>query len=94
MHWSDGLVGYFSSYALGNAIAAQLVNTMSKTINIEENLAKGDFTPMTNWLTENIHKYGKMKTTNEIVKDATGEELNSEYYIKYLEDKYSKIYCL
>ena len=44
------------------------------------------------WLGEKIHKYGKLKTTSEIIKEVTGEELNPKYYIEYLKEKYSKIY--
>ncbi len=94
VHWSEGIIGYFPSYALGNAIAAQLVSEMSKTINVDSELKRGDFLKITNWLKEGIHKYGKLKDTEELIKDLTGEELNPRYYIEYLVDKYSDIYGL
>jgi len=47
-----------------------------------------------NRLTENIHKYGKMKKPLEIIKDVTGEELNAKYLADYLSEKYSRLYNL
>ncbi|HBY19850.1 MAG TPA: carboxypeptidase M32, partial [Clostridiales bacterium] len=92
VHWYDGSIGYFPSYLLGNIIAAQLVNTMSKEIDIEESLLQGDFSKINEWLKENVHQYGKSKTPEEIIKDSTGEGINPKYYVEYLEKKYGKLY--
>ena len=92
VHWAAGLVGYFPSYALGSAYSAQIYNTMLKELNIVEILERGELDKIREWLGEKIHKYGKLKTTSEIIKEVTGEELNPKYYIEYLKEKYSKIY--
>ena len=47
-----------------------------------------------NYLKENVHQFGKMKTSREILKDVTGEDFNPEYFIRYLKEKYSKLYEL
>jgi carboxypeptidase Taq len=94
VHWSDGLFGYFPSYALGNAYASQFEYTMRKTLDIDRLLVNGEFNKIQEWLRENIHKYGCLKKPNEIVKDVTGEELNPKYFIQYLEDKYNRLYNL
>mgnify|MGYP002592807969 CR=1 FL=1 len=39
-------------------------------------------------------EYGKMKTSRQILKDVTGEDFNSKYYVEYLKEKYSQIYQL
>nr|WP_041606257.1 carboxypeptidase M32 [Halothermothrix orenii] len=95
VHWSNALFGYFPSYALGNIYAAQFYNTIKKEINnYDELISKGHFQPIKEWLGDKIHKYGKLLTPTEIIKKVTGEEINSRYLIKYLENKYSKIYKL
>ena len=62
VHWAGGSFGYFPSYALGYMYAAQFKHTMLKDLpNYDELLEKGEISPITNWLTEHIHQYGKMK---------------------------------
>ena len=92
VHWYCGLIGYFPSYAIGNAYASQIYNTIKKDFDIEKALENQELNKITDWLGEKIHKYGKLKDTPEIIKEVTGEELNPKYYIDYLKEKYSKIY--
>ncbi|UPO96988.1 carboxypeptidase M32 [Cetobacterium somerae] len=92
VHWSCGLIGYFPSYALGNVYSLQILNAMKKDINIEGTLERGELKRIKDWLREKIHRYGKLKTPKEIMVSVTGEELNPEYYIEYLKEKYKNIY--
>ncbi|WP_242985312.1 carboxypeptidase M32 [Vallitalea okinawensis] len=92
VHWSDALFGYFPSYALGNAYSCQFTHEMSKSLDIDALLKEGNFEPINDWLRENIHQYGKTLTPKEIVKNVTGEELNAQYLIDYLTDKFNSIY--
>ena len=92
VHWYCGLVGYFPSYAIGNAYASQIYNTMKKDFDVDRVLENQNLKKITDWLGEKIHKYGRLKDTPEIIKKVTGEELNPKYYIDYLKEKYSKIY--
>lgn len=94
VHWSGGSFGYFSSYALGNAIGAQLLNQLKKEMDFEEALKKGEISKITGWLKDKVHKYGKLKNTNEILLMATGEEFKADYYVDYLTEKFSKVYGL
>lgn len=95
VHWSGGSFGYFPSYALGYMYAAQFKNAMLKELpNFDELLATGNLKPIKEWLTENIHQYGKLKKPLEILHDVTGEGLNAKYLIDYLTDKYTKVYNL
>ncbi|MBQ6996668.1 MAG: carboxypeptidase M32 [Lachnospiraceae bacterium] len=94
MHWSGGMFGYFPSYALGSAIAAQLFHYMESQMPIKKYLSEGNLTPIREFLRENIHQYGAAKKTQQILKDTTGEEFNPDYYIEYLTDKYRKLYEL
>ena len=53
-----------------------------------EKLGKGDSSVIGNWLKEHIHQYGQTYSAREMLKKATGEELNTGYYIEYLKEKY------
>jgi carboxypeptidase Taq len=92
VHWSEGLFGYFPSYALGSAYAAQFQYYMGKDIDIDALLEQGNMEPIRQWLTDRIHIYGSSKTPNEILEIATGEPFNSKYFIDYLEEKYTQLY--
>lgn len=95
VHWAGGSFGYFPSYALGYIYGAQLRATMLKDLpNYQELLKVGNLRPIKEWLTKNIHQYGKLKKPLEILQDVTGEGLNPDYLINYLEEKYASIYQL
>lgn len=95
VHWSGGSFGYFPSYALGYMYAAQFKHQMMKDLpHFDELVENGRFNDIKQWLTTHIHQYGKMKKPLEILQDVTGESLNPEHLIKYLEEKYSAIYEL
>ncbi|MGL5544850.1 MAG: carboxypeptidase M32, partial [Cetobacterium sp.] len=92
VHWSCGLIGYFPSYALGNVYSVQILRAMKKEINIEGALERGELKEIKKWLENKIHRHGKLKTPKELMMLVTGEELNPDYYIEYLKEKYRKIY--
>ncbi|QOS89874.1 carboxypeptidase M32 [Peribacillus sp. JNUCC41] len=93
VHWADGSFGYFPSYALGYMYAAQIKQSMLKDLpDFDGLLEAGDIAPIRKWLNEKIHKYGKTKKPLEILKETTGEGLNVQYLIEYLENKYKEVY--
>ncbi|REJ09686.1 carboxypeptidase M32 [Halobacillus trueperi] len=92
IHWSGGDFGYFPSYALGYMYAAQLNSKMREEIDVDRYIEEGDFHKIKEWLTENVHQYGKMKKPLQILNDITGEGLNPDHLIDYLTNKYKKIY--
>jgi len=94
VHWSGGMFGYFPSYALGSAIAAQLLHYMEGVMPVKKYLREGNLAPIREFLREKIHQYGAAKKTQQLLKDTTGEEFNPDYYIAYLTDKYTKLYEL
>ena len=94
IHWSQGSFGYFPSYALGSAFGAQLYYHMKKEMDFEGLLERGEIGVIREYLRENVHRFGKLKTSREILKDTTGEDFNPKYYIQYLKEKYSRLYDL
>ena len=59
---------------------------------IKQDIKKGKFDLILKWLRNNVHKHGRTMTSEEIVKKACGRGLNPKALVKYLKDKYSKIY--
>lgn len=92
VHWSDASFGSFPSYSLGSAYAAQFYYAMKKEIDIDSSLANGDVKAITAWLADKVHKFGSMRRPEELLVNATGEKFNPDYYTRYLEEKYTKIY--
>lgn len=88
VHWSGGDFGYFPSYALGSAIAAQIYYHMQSVMPLEKYLEDGNITAIREYLRDKIHKYGMTKDTNELLRDMMNEEFNPDYYIRYLKEKF------
>lgn len=93
-HWSSGGLGYFPSYALGSAYGAQLLEKMKETVDVESCLETGDLAPVNQWLEEHIWRYGALYKPGELLERALGEPFNPDYYVRYLTDKYTKLYNL
>ena len=94
MHWPYAYFGYFPTYALGSAFAAQFYHKMEEELNVEELLLDSKFTTIMDWLKVNVHQYANRYTPDEILEKATGEPFNIQYYIDYLEKKYRTLYNL
>ena len=89
VHWSCGLFGYFPTYTMGNLYAAQLAVAFERERgSIDDKVRAGDLASMREWLREKIHKHGREFPAAELAERATGEDLNPEYFLKYLEGKY------
>ena len=94
IHWSMGAFGYFPTYALGSAYAAQLLHYMGKDLDVDALIAKGDFAQITGWLTDKIHRHGSVYTPNELMELNFGQQLDGEYFAKYLKGKFTALYDL
>jgi carboxypeptidase Taq len=95
VHWSFGLFGYFSTYALGNLVSAQLWEVIEKEIpDIDAKMENGEFEPLLSWLVENIHQHGSKFEPQELIHRVTGENINGDAYIRYLNKKFGAIYGL
>ncbi len=95
IHWSGGSIGYFSTYALGNLVSAQLWEKINKDIpDLDEQIRKGNFSELLGWLRKNIHQYGRKYDPQTLVKTVTGSKITPEPYVRYLTKKYGEIYGL
>ncbi|PMH46139.1 peptidase M32 [Vibrio sp. 10N.286.49.B3] len=88
IHWTDGSMGYFPSYTLGAMYAAQFMTAMKQTVDVEAAVQGGDLSPIFTWLADNIWTKGSLLTTDELVKQATGEVLNPHHFKQHLTNRY------
>lgn len=94
VHWSGYAFGYFPSYALGNAYGAQILRTMEKDFDVFGAIRAGELTKVRDWLKEHVFSIASLSTPDEWIRAITGESLNVNYYLDYLEEKYTKLYAL
>jgi carboxypeptidase Taq len=95
IHWSGGMLGYFSTYALGNLISVQLLEKYkSMHPDFEDQLRQGNFASLLSWLRENVHQYGRKYQPQELVERVTGSKIDPAPYVRYLKSKYSEVYGL
>jgi len=95
VHWAGGDFGYFPTYALGNIYAAQFRHTLAQQMpDYMDQVHRGETAKIRLWLNDNIHHYGKLLSPGEIVRKVTGEDINSEYLVAYLRDKFTPLYQL
>lgn len=92
IHWSNGLFGYFPAYALGNVYAAQFMRSMEQEVNVKDALRKGELGAVKSWMDLNIHQHGSLYRPEELVRRVTGEGLNPQYFVDYLDSKYRGLY--
>lgn len=93
VHWSHGSFGYFATYSIGSLYAAQLYATISRQeLSLEEQLSQGNNQPVWQWLQQHIYRYGRYYHSEELCTHATGEPLNSSFFVEYVNKKFSAIY--
>ncbi len=95
IHWSFGELGYFPTYTLGTIASAQLWDAAHAAIDdLDGTIAAGDPAPLREWLRENVHRHGRTRTGDEILRAATGRPLDPEPLVRALGVKYSALYGL
>lgn len=85
MHWSEGMFGYFPTYALGSAYASQFMHAMRRDLDVDALLARGELAPITQWLGSHVHRYGKLYPPAVLLERATGEAFQPLYYVEHLQ---------
>jgi carboxypeptidase Taq len=95
IHWSLGGMGAFVGYALGNVLSVQYYNqALQAHPNIPDEIAKGNFKVLHNWLIKNIYRHGRKYNLDELTRRVTGEPMQSRDYIAYLQKKFTDLYEL
>jgi carboxypeptidase Taq len=95
IHWSQGSIGYFPTYTLGNVIAVQLYEAARRDHPaIPEEVGRGQFATLLGWMRRHVHRHGRKFLPREILQRATGSALTVEPYLAYLQRKFGEIYGL
>jgi carboxypeptidase Taq len=93
VHWSAGLVGYFPTYSLGNLYASQFFSQAEKDLGaLPPQFAKGEFAPLREWLTTNIHSHGQCFSAADLVQKITGKPLSHDPLMAHLREKCAPLY--
>ncbi|MCS7167784.1 MAG: carboxypeptidase M32 [Gemmatales bacterium] len=93
IHWSAGLFGYFPTYTLGNLYAAQFMEKARQDLpQLDEQMRRGKFLELRDWLRENIHRHGQRYRAAELCRKVTGKTLSPEPFLSYLRNKYAQLY--
>jgi len=89
VHWYIGAFGYFPTYLLGSAYAAQIYAAAAREIPaLDDAVAAGELLGLRAWLRTKIHIHGRRYEAHDLLQRATGESPNGAYYLKYLRGKY------
>jgi carboxypeptidase Taq len=88
-HWASGHIGYFSTYLLGTVMSVQLWEKILEDIpDLEEQIERGDFAALREWLGEHVHALGRKFSPQETLRRATGATIDPKPYLAYLRSKY------
>ncbi|MFY9233973.1 MAG: carboxypeptidase M32 [Fimbriimonadaceae bacterium] len=95
VHWSQGSVGYFPTYSMGNLLSYQIWNVLRSDLgDTDELIRNGEFGPILGWLQEKIYSKGRKFTPKDLVMQVTGKPMGARDYIDGLHAKYREIYGL
>ena len=91
IHWSIGYFGYFPSYLLGTIYDGIFLDNIEKEIgDIDDLLNKGKIKSITNYLKNNIYKYGGAYSASEVINKLYDSEVNVDCILTYFLKKYQK----
>ena len=95
IHWPAGLIGYFPTYTLGNLFSAQLMAAAERALgDLDEQIARGEFQPLLNWLHREVHALGRTRTSDEIVAEVSGEPVSERFLVESLYRRYGPVHGL
>jgi carboxypeptidase Taq len=95
VHWSGGMIGYFSTYALGNLIGGQLwKQAHSEITDLNDQLGAGELAGLREWLRVNVHQHGAKYLTDDLLHRVVGTGVEVGPFVEYLKAKLSQVYDL
>ncbi|MFB6159957.1 MAG: carboxypeptidase M32 [Haloferacaceae archaeon] len=94
IHWSQGAFGYFPTYSLGSAMAAQIYDAATRDVDVGARVRDGETGALREWLREHVHRHGKRYETGELVREATGEAFTADAFTDHVSRKYGALYDL
>ncbi|HEY8446572.1 MAG TPA: carboxypeptidase M32 [Thermomicrobiales bacterium] len=94
VHWSEGLFGYFPTYALGTVLSLQIWERLQHDLpGTETQIAQGQFGEIREWLRQNLYRHGRKFPPKEMIKRLTGDSIKPEPFLRYITDKVQQLYA-
>ncbi len=89
IHWSQGGIGYFPTYALGNVISLQIWAVVREAIpDLDAQMEAGELGELAVWLRDNLYSLGRKFTPKETIERLTGTPtIDPQPYLAYLREK-------
>jgi carboxypeptidase Taq len=89
IHWSQGGIGYFPTYALGNVISLQIWAAVRDAIpDLHAQMEVGELGELAAWLRDNLYSLGRKLTPKETIERLTGTPtIDPQPYLAYLREK-------
>jgi carboxypeptidase Taq len=89
IHWSQGSIGYFPTYALGNVISLQIWAAVREALpDLDAQLEAGELGELAGWLGDNLYSLGRKLTPKETIERLTGSPtIDPQPYLAYLREK-------
>jgi carboxypeptidase Taq len=89
IHWSQGGIGYFPTYALGNVISLQIWAAVRDAIpDLDSQMEAGELGELAAWLRDNLYSLGRKLTPKETIERLTGSPtIDPQPYLAYLREK-------
>jgi carboxypeptidase Taq len=92
-HWSDGMIGYFPTYALGDVFAAQLYACAELELgSLGEQFARGEFGALVQWLGRRVYRQGGRHPSARLIEVVTGSPPDHRPLVRILRRKYEALY--
>jgi carboxypeptidase Taq len=94
-HWSEGLIGYFPTYTLGNLFAAQLFARARADLgNLDAAFAKGDFSGLLDWLRAKVYRQGSRYPAPMLIEKITDQPPDHRPLVEAMKNKFTEVYGL
>ncbi|RYG36960.1 carboxypeptidase M32 [bacterium] len=95
VHWSQGSIGYFPTYTMGNLLSYQFWTKLQEDLGDTDALIEnGEFAKILGWLGEQIYSKGRSMPPKDLVQHVTGRPMDPKPYLDGLGAKYRALYGL
>ena len=93
IHWSQGGIGYFPTYALGNVISLQIWAAVREALpDLDAQMEAGELGDLAAWLRDNLYSLGRKFTPKETIERLTGSPtIDPQPYLVYLREKLASL---
>lgn len=90
VHPFVGKTALYAGYSIGAVIAAQFDAAISKDHpEHRDRIKKSDFSAPVKWWQDNVFSKGRLDTLPEVIKEATGEGLNTSHLKQHLSQRFT-----